>query len=197
MKKKRRRQQAYYPFPTMTTIWRHVVNWFENGDLVPLLIVVSAWHYIAILAGRDPWPVAIAIGLLVDLGHYRTVRAAVRYRGRPSQSAARWAVAAAMTVVALAYHLRYYEFDWWLAAPIPALIATLAWLSRVDANLGARSRAQGAGESEGKAAGSEEQPETFMAVCERCGWSRNGYKSELARRNALNAHRRSCPEASE
>lgn len=193
----------------MRDLWRRLVGWFEHGDLVPLLIVVSAWHYAVILAGRDPWPVAVAIGLLVDLGHYRVVRAAVRYSGRTSQAAARWLVALAMTAVALAYHLRYYEMDWWLAAPIPLLIATLAWLSKVDAAL------MRAAERPSKTEPAAERPERpaaiapatesalaataqiaergpYVATCEVCGWQRNGYKNERAMRNALNAHKRGC-----
>jgi hypothetical protein len=110
-----------------------VVRWFESGDLVPLLIVVSAVHYAAVLKGKDQWLVAIAIGLLVDLGHYRWVRAAARYDGgRVSQIVTRWTFALVMTGVSLAYHLRYYDNDLWLAAPIPLLIASLAWLAKVD-----------------------------------------------------------------
>jgi hypothetical protein len=125
------------------------VNWFERGDLVPLMILVSAVHYASVLQGKDALPVAVAIGLLVDLGHYRTVRSAVRYqtarpatRGRTGragaqrrtwrwQMAARLAIAAGMTVVSLAYHQRYYQ-DWWLSAPLPLLIAALAWLRQVE-----------------------------------------------------------------
>lgn len=132
-------------------VWSWVVDWFEHGDLVPLLVVVSAWHYAAVLADADAWPVAIAIGILVDIGHFRTIRAAFRYnvpgkrrrRGWPARMAhavgiringqlsARWMIALTMTAISLAYHQRYYD-DWWLSAPIPFLIAALAWLGQVD-----------------------------------------------------------------
>lgn len=116
----------------MTRLWRIAVNWFETGDLVPLLVIISAVHYAAVLAGKDAWPVAIAIGLLVDLGHYRVVRVAVRYQGDNRwQRLARWAIAISMTAVSLNYHQRYYE-DWWLSAPLPLLIAALAWLQQVE-----------------------------------------------------------------
>ena len=174
----------------LTRTWRTAVEWFEHGDLVPLLVVVSAAHYANILAGKDPLIVAIAIGILVDISHYRTVRAAVRYQNRNWQMIARWSVALAMTAVALTYHLRYYDNDIWLAAPLPFLIATLAWLSKVDAGVGARQKQAPV------APAKVEQPaaETFTATCERCNWSHNHYKSQRAASNALNAHRRGCKE---
>lgn len=161
-------------------LWSALVDWFEHGDLVPLLVVVSAVHYSTILAKYDAWPVAVAIGLLVDLGHYRWVRAASRYSGNSKREAAtRWAIAGAMTAVSLAYHQRFYA-DWWLSVPLPLLIASLAWLSKVD-------RPQ---TSKGKAAASETQatvteqasePEP-MHVC-WCGY-------EARSQNALNGHKR-------
>lgn len=112
-------------------LWRAAVDWFENADLVPLLVLVSAVHYAAVLAGKDYWAVAVCIGLLVDLGHYRTVRSAVRYNGGWGNKLTRWAIALGMTVISLNYHQRYYE-DWWLSAPLPLLIAALAWLQQVE-----------------------------------------------------------------
>ena len=136
----------------MKRLWSWLVDWFEYGDLVPLLVVVSAVHYAAVLADKDLWPVAIAIGVLVDIGHFRTVLAAFRYnvpgqrrkRGGwlhrlasrvNGQLAARWMIALTMTAISLAYHQRYYD-DWWLSAPIPFLIAALAWLQQVDKRTG-------------------------------------------------------------
>ena len=115
----------------MTKLWRAAVDWFENADLVPLLVLVSAVHYAAVLSGKDYWMVAVCIGLLVDLGHYRTVRSAVRYNGGWGNKLTRWAIALGMTVISLNYHQRYYE-DWWLSAPLPLLIAALAWLQQVE-----------------------------------------------------------------
>lgn len=114
------------------SVWLIFVDWFERGDLVPLMVLVSAVHYAAVLAGKDSAPVAIAIGLLVDLGHYRTIRAAVRYTGDSKrQAVARWLIATGMTALSLNYHQRYYQ-DFWLSAPLPLLIAALAWLQKVD-----------------------------------------------------------------
>lgn len=121
-------------------LWKSITTWFEHGDLVPLLVVVSAVHYAAVLQKYDYWPVAIAIGLLVDLGHFRTVRAAVRYAGDNwRQIAVRWFAVVVMTAVSLAYHQRYYG-DWWLSAPLPLLIAFLAWQQHVDSRIGVRDK---------------------------------------------------------
>lgn len=116
----------------ISRVWQSIVNWFERGDLIPLLVLVSAVHYANILSEYDWWGVAVAIGLLVDLGHYRVIRAAVRYTGSNGwESLARWLIAAVMTAVSLSYHQRFYN-DWWLSIPLPLLIAALAWLQRVD-----------------------------------------------------------------
>lgn len=111
--------------------WAAAADWLEKGDLVPLMIAVSAYHYIRVLWGDDPWPVAVLVGVLVDLGHYRTVKIAARYTGkRKHVLIGRWVVALAMTAVSLSYHWRFYDGDWWLAAPMPVLIAVLAYFQR-------------------------------------------------------------------
>lgn len=116
----------------LLTAWAWLMAQFERGDLVPLIILVSAVHYSAILAGHDVPLVAVAIGLLVDLGHYRWVRAAVRYTGASGRErAVRWALAAGMTALAILYQQRYYQ-DWALSLPLPALVLSLAWLAEKD-----------------------------------------------------------------
>lgn len=116
----------------LQSIWLAAVAWFEQGDLVPLMIAVSAAHYSSILAKYDYAIIAVFIGALVDLGHYRVVRMAVNYRGDDLRERAfRWIIAAVMTVISLGYSQRFYD-DWLLSAPIPVLIATLAWLQARD-----------------------------------------------------------------
>lgn len=127
------------PLTWIAAAARWLVRWFEDGDLVPLLVIVSAAHYIAILSAVDPWFVALPLGVLVDLGHYRAVNIAARYsRSDWRQYAVRWFVAAALTVISGAYHLRYYGGDWALALPIPALIVALAYFRRMDARPAAK-----------------------------------------------------------
>ncbi len=122
--------------------WKWSINWLEKGNLVPFLVIASAWHYTKVLAQHDPQGVAIAIGVLVDLGAYRAVMIAVRYVGvarSPRKRAAsagqgakrprrrrssalkertwRYAIAFGMTGISLYYHLSYYmraQLPWWL-----------------------------------------------------------------------------------
>lgn len=172
----------------ITKMWKSIVDWFEHGDLVPVLIVVSAWHYMSILNGKDPAIVALAIGLLVDLGHYRTVRAAFRYSGVSwGERIARFLFAFAMTAVSLAYHQRYYN-DWLLSVPIPLLIAGLAWLQRVD-----RVSRTNPNEPERKSIEPRvvviEKPIAPIAlpfVCHKCG---NDYRTQQALAGHLKAHK--------
>ena len=164
----------------ISTAWNWVVNWFEHGDLVPLIVIVSAFHYAAILQNKDAPAVAVAIGLLVDLGHFRTIRAAVRYSGDDKRQAfARWMIAAGTTALSLNYHQRYYN-DWWLSIPLPLLIAALAWLQRVDQRTAARAQPK---QTAPLQPASEPPPvEEPLFVCS-CGFS-------AKTQNALNAHSR-------
>lgn len=182
----------------LRSAWLWLTDWFEHGDLVPLLVIVSAVHYAAVLRGKDDAAVAISIGMLVDLGHFRTIRAAFRYPGakakrrrklsegarwyhvvcyyleRPfrkvnAQLAARWLIAAVMTAISFAYHYQYYEGELLFAAPIPFLIAALAWLQRVDANVGAKRAAGNAKKSE--------PPVTFRYNCEEHAYRTNNQRA--------------------
>lgn len=160
--------------------WSYLVHWFEYGDLVPLLVLISAVHYAAVLAGKDSWPVAIAIGLLVDLGHFRTVRAAVRYSGDDRwQGATRWLIAAGMTALSLNYHQRYYA-DWWLSAPLPLLIAALAWLQKVDQRAGAKPKAEKSEDVPALSKSNADPAPLYLCSC--------GYEAKSL--PALNGHKR-------
>jgi hypothetical protein len=167
----------------LRSLWVSFVAWFETGDLVPLLVIVSAVHYAAVLSARDTWPVAIAIGLLVDLGHYRTIRAAVRYSGASRyQALARWLIAAGMTGLSLNYHQRYYE-DWWLSAPLPLLIAALAWLQQIDKRQRAEPARSQADDSQlALAAPSKEPARKPLYLCS-CGY-------QAGSQAGLNGHKR-------
>lgn len=165
------------------TAWGWITHWFEYGDLVPLLIVVSSVHYADVLADKDQWFVAVSIGVLVDLGHFRTIRAAFRYSvpaKRTKRKAnwfirwisryngqlfARWFIAAVMTCISLAYHERFYE-DLWLSAPLPFLIAALAWLQRVDKNAGTKAPVVATGTAKAAPDSNGSAPVTFRYNCE-------------------------------
>lgn len=173
----------------MKNALKYIKDWFEHGDLIPLLVLVSAAHYMVILQEHDASLVAVAIGLLVDLGHYRVVRAAVRYNHSFKGSVVRWIIVLAMTAVAFSYHWRFYEGDILLAAPVPLLIAVLAWLAKVDANVGAKRQP-----AKAKPSGAEAKPEALAFVeCRFCDWRKTG-PSAAKLTNALNAHMRKHKE---
>lgn len=102
---------------------RRLTDWFENGDLTPLAVVISVAHYGPVLhAHGEHWLVAWAVGALIDLLHFRSIRHFTRRLGWISG-----AVAVMTTVMASMYHLRFYSGDWLLALPIPVGIGILAW----------------------------------------------------------------------
>ena len=154
----------------LQSVWKSIVNWFEIGDLVPLIVVVSAAHYVWVLADYDYWPVAAAIGIMVDLGHYRIVRAAVRYRGghiRPLM--VRWCMVVFMTVLSINYHQRFYQ-DWWLSLPLPFLIAALAWIQKTDEKIGKRDVSTIASQEIAHNATKPSQVRAHKTyTCEKCG----------------------------
>lgn len=104
-------------------MFQKMLDWFENGDLVPLAVVISVAHYGPVLmAHGEHWAVAWAVGVMIDLLHFRSVRYAFSSRA--------WVaglVAVATSVMAVGYHLRFYQGDWLLALPIPIGIGILAW----------------------------------------------------------------------
>lgn len=106
-------------------VFQKAIDWFEEGDLVPLAVIISVAHYGPVLmAHGEHFVVAWAVGILIDLLHFRSVRYAFATR--------QWLaglVAVATTIMATGYHLRFYGGDWLLALPIPIGIAILAWHS--------------------------------------------------------------------
>lgn len=114
----------------MVRIWNRIHKWIETGDLIPLLIAVSVAHYVDVLRARDFVLVAAFIGVLVDLGQYRLLKASLKKGGWW------WIPTGIMTVIALGYHYAFYTLAGagvgealLLAAPIPFLIIALAALS--------------------------------------------------------------------
>lgn len=174
----------------LLSFWNGLVNWFERGDLVPLIVIVSALHYSQILKAHDHVIVATAIGMMVDLGHYRTVRSAVRYSGSSIRTRnIRWLMTFFFTAVSIVYQQRFYN-DWWFSLPLPLLIVALAWLQQTD-KIGVQRRAI-AEEKPEQSEQSQSKPKakTYIATCEVCDWSKNGYKSKRAATNGKNAHMR-------
>ncbi len=113
------------------TYWQRAADFFEKGDLVPFAVVVSSVHFVTALVvyGGESWPVAVLVGIFVDMLHYRTIRYAVRGRTRTAVI-----LAALTTAMSYVFHLLFYidggafvPVYLLLAAPLPFGIFILAW----------------------------------------------------------------------
>lgn len=105
-------------------LWGFIIWVFERADIIPPLIIVSAWHYQGALTAHDPPPVAIALGVLIDLGHYRAVKSYLNtFQGR------RLIVLVVLTAMTGYFHWLWYQ-NVILAAAVPLLIICLALLSK-------------------------------------------------------------------
>lgn len=107
----------------LSELWSRIVWLFEKADIIPPIIAVSVWHYAGALAEKDPLPVAVVIGVLVDIGHYRAVKTFFR-----RHTWSRFALMAVFTVLTGWYHFLWYD-DVLLALGMPVLIIGLAILS--------------------------------------------------------------------
>lgn len=106
--------------------YKTILHYLETGDLIPFLVVVSVFHFVGALGKYDLAPVALAVGVAVDVGMYRVIKAALKYGGWW------WLAAVAITAVSYGYHVEYYSGApnaLVLAVPIPLLIILLAALS--------------------------------------------------------------------
>ncbi|CAK0756326.1 membrane hypothetical protein [Gammaproteobacteria bacterium] len=113
---------------TWRASWGGLVWLFEKADIIPALVIVSVYHYGGAMAQHgDPAPVAMALGVLTDVGHYRSVKAVAT---KP-QERRRWAVGLVLTILTGYYHYLWYN-DVILAVCIPILIISLALLSKWD-----------------------------------------------------------------
>jgi len=143
--------------------WGVLVWLFEKADIIPGLIIISAWHYSGAMADKgDPAPVAIALGVLTDIGHYRSIKGVAR---KPDEIK-RWAVGIVLTVLTGYYHYLWYQ-DVVLALCVPALIISLALLSKWDGwdNQAMRMTPKVSAEQSEPSA---ETPQALPYGCDRC-----------------------------
>ena len=117
----------------MKNFWNHLLNWLENGDLVPWVILVSIPHYFDVLKEFDYWYASLAFAILVDLGHYRTIKLFVRRKA--IRGGTFWWMTA-LTIVSLGFHIAFYVISGaktiyavMLGLVVPILIFALAYLS--------------------------------------------------------------------
>lgn len=107
----------------MKLIWNWIVWLFEKADIIPPVIAVSVWHYAGALSGKDPLPVAIVLGLLIDIGHYRSVKVYFK-----KHTIGRFVLMLVLTTLTGWYHYLWYK-EILLALGMPTLIISLAILS--------------------------------------------------------------------
>jgi len=102
----------------------------ENGDLIPLIIAVSVPHYAQVLAQYDFALVAAALGFLIDIGHYRTIKVFLKGKG------AGWMIV--LTMFSFGFHTAFYALGGaglWamvIGAAVPAVIFALSFISRAE-----------------------------------------------------------------
>lgn len=109
-----------------SNLWHKLSSFFEDGDLTPLAVLISVAHYGPVLVEHgENVIVAWAVGALVDLLHFRTVRRLFQASGRRAVIGHAF-IALLTTFMAAGYHYRFYNGDWLLALPIPIGIAVLA-----------------------------------------------------------------------
>ena len=174
---------------TLKSVLHSVPHYFETGDLVPFLVVVSIAHFVGALANRDALPVAIAVGVAVDVGMYRVIKAALKH------SKWWWIAATAVTIMSFGSHLEYYGVSWQgvlFAAPLPLLIIMLAALSHQEewsTNLARGTKAARPENANGTPQPQPAQPETPTAQDDKPRGTYEQFKmAQLARNGAGPMH---------
>ncbi len=117
----------------MKNLWQKLADFLHTANLVPLVVLISAYHYYQALRSHDPVLVAVPIALFLDLMHFRTVQRAVKSRD------GLWKVTAVFTTL-LAFGLQWMFYSqpgesgtlvWWqvilFASIVPVGLAIMAW----------------------------------------------------------------------
>lgn len=111
-------------------IYHKFLDYIENGDILLPVILIAVVHYAYALSYYDFFPVAAAIGFLVDIGHYRTVK--LYFEGKNPF----WAIV--LTIWSFFMHWYYYHkagAEIWavaFAATIPLVIFALGWITKTQ-----------------------------------------------------------------
>ena len=117
----------------MTALWQKLSDFLHQANLIPLVVIVSVYHYYQALSQHDPFFVAAPMAIFVDLLHFRTVQRAVK-TGQGG-----WKAMAALTT-AIAFGLQWLFYSapgpdgalvWWetllFASLVPVGLAIMAW----------------------------------------------------------------------
>ena len=88
----------------LVQIWNKLSDFLHHAQLIPLVIVVEAWHYYAVLSSHDHLLAAVPLALFLDLLHFRTVQQAIETKKKLW-----WVGAALSTAVAYAFQYIFYS----------------------------------------------------------------------------------------
>ena len=117
----------------MNNMWQKFSDFLHTANLIPLVVIVSTYHYYQALRSHDPFLVSLPIALFIDLLHFRTVQRAVKSRDTP------WKLAAVFTTL-IAFGLQWIFYSkpvegstlvaWQVilfASIVPVGLAIMAW----------------------------------------------------------------------
>ena len=117
----------------MTKWWQQFAKFLHTANLIPLVVIISTYHYYQALRSHDPMLIAIPMALFVDLLHFRTVQRAVQTKKTM------WQLTAVFTT-SLAFGLQWMFYSqpgedgtliWWqtilFASIVPIGLAIMAW----------------------------------------------------------------------
>lgn len=117
----------------MVKWWQRFADFLHTANLIPLVVLVSSYHYFQALRSHDPILVAVPIALFVDLLQYRTVHRAVR------SGESTWKLTAVFTTL-MAFALQWIFYNqpgegetllgWQVilfASIVPVGLAIMAW----------------------------------------------------------------------
>lgn len=88
----------------MAKWWQRFADFLHTANLIPLVIVVSTYHYYQALRSHDPLLVSLPIALFIDLLHFRTVQRAVK------SGEGAWKVTAVFTTL-MAFGLQWIFYN--------------------------------------------------------------------------------------
>jgi septal ring factor EnvC (AmiA/AmiB activator) len=158
---------------TIANGWQRFADFLHTANLIPLVLVVSVYHYYGALSSHDPLLVALPIAFFVDLLHFRTVQRAVQTREWG------WRVTAVATTL-MAFGLQWMFYNqpgaeeplvWWqallFASIVPLGLAIMAWHHQRQKEDEVRDWQQQAAEAQERARQMQEEAARMQARAER------------------------------
>ena len=182
-----------------------LAGWLAVGAIYLLTLATQLPHIIHVYAGAERTNdallgistavgAAVAFELSVAIFTLRMIVATTAERSRWTRAG----VVAFLAISAIANVSYYFDFailDRWIMPAILAVALPAAlWLYAEEFGRGAKAesakRAKQTQPSEPERNAEPQPAPTYTASCDVCDWSKNGYKTERGRDNALIAHRK-------